>query len=972
VSDSETAIDRDHDGDTVTAPSGDRRRSTEETYARGTTIGRYVVLGIAGHGGMGVVYRAYDPNLQREVALKLLRGRRSNQTAAEARLRREAQAMARVSHPNVLPVYDVGIFEGRVFVAMEFLEGETLGDWLDHAPRPWREVVALFVQAARGLAAAHRVGLVHRDFKPHNVIIGADGRARVMDFGLARVAGPESSAPDRSNLSEAGFDVGSHNDLDTQLTAVGSVVGTPRYMAPEQHFAGAIDGRSDQFSFCVALYEALHRVRAFVGENLVELAQRKHEGELAHGEADAEAPSWVRRAVMRGMSGRAEDRYPTMDALIEALDRDPAARRRRIAFVAVAGVVLTGAIATTALVVAGNRPCRDADRKLVGVWDDDRRASVEQAVKDTRVPFASDTWALVRDDLDGYASRWVEAHDAACAATKIYGEQSEDLLDLRMACLERQRTELGALVELFTRADARVVEEAVRATATLGAPADCGNAEELLARVRPPSDSPTRERIEWIEEQLARGKALARAGKARDAIGVLEPAVAAAREVGWRPLEAETIGALADAVGDDGQITRDRELALEAFGAALAGNASRSAADIATDIAYIDGYELHRSDDAHHWAMIARSLVETLGGDLRLEAAIDNAEAITYLGEGEYERAQRLVDGALARLRSDDPDNPHLAVVSGTLGGLLAQRGHHAAARRYLEESVALYEQHFGKRHPRIALMRNNLAAVAMFEGRYVETIPELESIAAEQEELLGADHPDLSNTLNNLANALRLTGRIDDAIATHRRVLAMRERAYGPRTIQVAQSLDNIGVALRAAERLPEAREVVVRAREIRAAILPADHPEQASSMLHFAEQLAAEGDLDGALAEYDAAAELRERVLGRDHPLTLLVVSARARLQERRGQTRAAITDYERILASSVATGIDANVLAHTRFHLARLLPEGSRARARKLAADARETWAAHPQLYGEDVVEIDAWLAAHPPHAVRATRP
>ena len=962
MSDSETAIDRDHDGDTVTAPSGGRRQSAEETYARGTTIGRYVVLGIAGHGGMGVVYRAYDPNLQREVALKLLRGRRSNQAAAEARLRREAQAMARVSHPNVLPVYDVGIFEGRVFVAMEFLEGQTLGEWLEHGSRPWSEIVALFVQAARGLAAAHRVGLVHRDFKPANVIIGADGRARVMDFGLARLAGPESSAP--SNLGDPAFDVGSVNDLDTQLTAVGSVVGTPRYMAPEQHFAGAIDGRSDQFSFCVALYEALYRVRAFVGENLVELAQRKQEGELAHAHADAAAPSWVRRVVLRGMAGRSEDRYPTMDALVEALDRDPSSRRRRLAFAAVGGVVLTGAIATAAFVVVNNRPCRDADRKLVGVWDDDRRASVEQAMKATGVPFADDTWVLVRDDLDVHANRWIEAHDGACAATKIYGEQSEELLDLRMVCLERQRTELAALVDLFTRADAGVVEEAVRAAASLGSPSDCSNTEELLARVRPPSDPAASERIEWIQEQLAHGKALASSGKARDAIGVLEPVAAAARDIGWRPLEAETIAALADAVGDDGQLTRDRELALEAFGAALAGNASRTAAEVATDIAYIDGYELHRSADAHHWAMIARALVETLGGDVRTESSIDNAEAITYVGEGDYERAQRLVDSSLARLRSDDPDNPHLAVVSGTLGALLAQRGQYAGARRYLEESITLHEQHFGKHHPRIQLMLSNLAAVAMFEGRYADALTELQSIAATQEELLGADHPDLSNTLNNLANALRMNGRIDEAIATHRRVLAMRERAYGPRSIQVAQTLDNLGVALRKADRLAEAREFITRARDIRAAILPADHPDQAASMLMFAEQLADEDDLDAAFAQYEAAASLRERVLGRDHPLTLLVVSARARLQERRGQTRSAIVDYERILASSVATGLDVNVLAHTRFHLARLLPEGSRARARNLADDARRTYGAHPQLYADDVVEIDAWLAAHPP--------
>ncbi len=963
MSDSETAIDRDHDGETVTAPNGGRRPGTEETYARGTTIGRYVVLGIAGHGGMGVVYRAYDPNLQREVALKLLRGRRSNQAAAEARLRREAQAMARVSHPNVLPVYDVGVFDNRVFVTMEYLEGETLGDWLERAPRGWREIIARFVPAGRGLAAAHRVGLVHRDFKPQNVILGEDGRARVMDFGLARIAGTDSSGP-RSSSGDVEVENSHVGDLDTQLTAVGSVVGTPRYMAPEQHFAGEIDGRSDQFSFCVALYEALFRVRAFVGENLVELAQRKHEGELAHADAGAEAPAWVRRVVLRGMAGRPEDRWPSMDELVDALDRDPGARRRRIAMLAAGGVVIAGAIATTAVLMSRNRPCRDADRKLVGVWDDDRRATVEQSMKDTGVAFADDTWMLVRDDLDAYADQWVKAHDGACAATKLYGEQSEELLDLRMACLERQRSELAALVELFANADAGVVEEAVQAAAALGSPDACANAEELLARVRPPSDPASRQRIEWIEEQLARGKALASAGKARDAVDVLEPVAAAARELGWRPLEAEVISALADGLGDDGQVGRARELTMEAFAAALAGNASRSAAQIAADIVYIEGYELHRSADARQWTKIARALVETLGGDWRLETAIDNAEAIIWAGQGDYERAQRLVDGALARMRSQDPDNSQLAVIAGTLGALLAQRGQHAGAHRYIEESIALYHEHFGKHHPRVLLMENNLAALGLYEGRYAETLPELERIAAAQEKALGRDHPELSNTLNNLANAQRMTEHIDDAIATHRRVLAIRERAYGERSVQVAQTLDNLGVALRAAERLPEARESIARARAIRAAIREADHPDQAASMLQFAEQLVAEGDPDAALVEYDAAVDLRERALGRDHPLTLIAVSARARLREDRGDHRAAIADYERILASSIATGLDKNVLAHGRFHLATLLPEGSRGRARELAEDARRTYAEHPQLFAEQLRDIDAWLASHPP--------
>ncbi|MBL8945497.1 MAG: serine/threonine protein kinase, partial [Myxococcales bacterium] len=217
--------------DTDTMDAGVRPTPSDraEPIARGTSLGRYVVIGIAGSGAMGVVYRGYDPELQREVALKLLRpSGSSHPERAGARLRREAQAMARVSHPNVLPVYDAGTFRGQVWIAMEFLATEVLAQWLATTPRHWREIVAMFSQAGRGLAAAHAVGLVHRDFKPHNVLVGRDGRARVMDFGLARAAGGDA---DSSRSSEPEDDA----PAASELTVAGTAVGTPRYMAPEQH-----------------------------------------------------------------------------------------------------------------------------------------------------------------------------------------------------------------------------------------------------------------------------------------------------------------------------------------------------------------------------------------------------------------------------------------------------------------------------------------------------------------------------------------------------------------------------------------------------------------------------------------------------------------------------------------------------------------------------------------------------------------
>jgi serine/threonine protein kinase len=231
-----------------------------EPLARGTQVGRYVLLDAVGSGGMGVVYAAYDPELDRKVAIKLLRFDRLGSEAGERdrlRLQREAQAIARLSHPNVVHVYDVGTFGDQVFVAMEFVAGRTLRQWAEEEPRPWREVVDRFALAGRGLAAAHAAGLIHRDFKPDNVLLGDDGRVRVVDFGLARPAG-QQPAPEGERTPSGGT-------LAHPLTEWGVVVGTPAYMAPEQLRGEASDERSDQLSFCVSLYETLYGERPFPG-----------------------------------------------------------------------------------------------------------------------------------------------------------------------------------------------------------------------------------------------------------------------------------------------------------------------------------------------------------------------------------------------------------------------------------------------------------------------------------------------------------------------------------------------------------------------------------------------------------------------------------------------------------------------------------------------------------------------------------
>ena len=315
---------------------------------RGGLIGRYMVISQLGAGAMGIVIAAFDPELDRKVALKLLKVRDDGLVrTARKRLQREAQSLAKLAHPNVVAVHDVGVYAGQLFVAMEFVEGQTLSEWMREAvqPRPWQQVLEVFMAAGRGLTAAHENGLIHRDFKPDNVMIGADGRVRVMDFGLAR--GDEApTGEERAELIAMKTPV-------EQLTRTGALMGTPGYMALEQFEGGTIDARCDQFGFCVALYEALYGERPFEGESIGQLVTALIDGEIKAPPRGTKVPAWLREVVRRGLAKDPQARHPSMQALLDALADDPVTRWRRratrggIALALVGSAIGIGALSST-------------------------------------------------------------------------------------------------------------------------------------------------------------------------------------------------------------------------------------------------------------------------------------------------------------------------------------------------------------------------------------------------------------------------------------------------------------------------------------------------------------------------------------------------------------------------------------------------------------------------------------------------
>ena len=323
----------------------------------GSKVGRFVVVAELGSGGMGVVYAAHDRELDRQVALKVMRGA-TEDDEDRIRMLREGQAMARVTHPNVITVFEVGTEGGIVFLAQELLDGGTLGQWLEK-PQSHTEIVDKFVAAGRGLAAAHAAGLVHRDFKPDNVLLGKDGRVRVSDFGLARAVG---AFIDAAMLATAPGGGPPRTDVDvtrspmSQLTRTGAVMGTPMFMAPEQHEGRRADERSDQFAFCVALYHALYGDWPYEGKTSVALADNVINGVMKPPPKPAKVPARLRKILLRGLSTNAADRYPSMDALLAELVATPPRSGKRIAIVLAALVVLAGAGAAVYLTLLTKKP----------------------------------------------------------------------------------------------------------------------------------------------------------------------------------------------------------------------------------------------------------------------------------------------------------------------------------------------------------------------------------------------------------------------------------------------------------------------------------------------------------------------------------------------------------------------------------------------------------------------------------------
>ena len=794
------------------SPSASGRGFTGQELERGTRVERYVILKSVGQGGMGVVYAAYDPELDRKVALKLLLPDSAVATNVEgrARLLREAQAMARISHPNVISIYDVGTFDTQVFIAMEFIQGGSLRDWLRERPRPWRELLQAFLEAGRGLAAAHQAGLVHRDFKPANVLRREDGRVCVMDFGLARLA----DASQQEEAAANGEDVlqeRATSGLSAELTAAGVVLGTPQYMPPEQYMAHAGDARLDQFSFCASLYWALYGQRPFEpkrmaklasearsglkGQDLQEFGRRlPQQGIVQEPPRDSVVPARVRLALLRGLSLDPAHRFASMEALLEALS--PPQPRARQGWMVAVGAAALSVLGTGLYVHHQSQVCAGAAPLMAAVWSPQAQQKLETAFTATGAHFATESALRVTQLLNGYASSWTRMHTEACEATRVRGEQPESLLALRMVCLERRRRDMGALVSLLSEADTQVVERSVDAAVALPSLEPCQDISSLPDQPPLPADPARRAVIEQLGNQLSRLRVLYDGGRYKAGLELartLEPEVAA---TAYRPLQAELgyhLGRLLEQTGE----AEAGIIQLEhAFEAAEASRADRTRLEVLTRLIVTQANNGH-AEQAQRWGQVAVAILERLGGEPSLAADLMINLGNVSLLEGHFQEAWDSFSKARVRLEALQPGHPKQAKVSYGLGQAALHQGKSALAIQMLTEALQQTEAAKGSQHPEMGLRHVALSTALRESGAALQALPHAEAALQVRSASLGADHPAVADALDELGECLFALARYEPAMKAFSQAVDIKSQRLGKDHPDLSYSYDGLGKVL-------------------------------------------------------------------------------------------------------------------------------------------------------------------------------
>ncbi len=694
---------------------------------RGARAGAYEIVEVLGAGNIGVVYRARDTRLGRMVALKSLR-EGADAAAEQAALLQEARAMARLAHPNIVAVHDLVEAGPRRFVAMELVAGKSARSWLEEAPRSWREILDVFLAAAEGLAAGHAAGVVHRDVKADNVLLGDDGRVRVADFGLARFE--EAGAPEKPRP-----------------------VGTPAYMAPEVRAGRAGDTASDQYAFCASLHEGLFG--ALPGE-----APRR----------GADVPRRVRRALARGLREDPAHRWRDMAALLGALRAGRRDARGKWVMAASAATAIAATAAFFAHRAAGARAAMaacEAEATLAGVWDDARKVDVGRALLATGRPYAEDARGKVLASLDAWSRAYERERHEACAATWTQRRQPPAVLEARLSCLVDRRRHARAVIDELAHAEATTASNAVAASA-LGSPETCS---PEAAQQAPAPDTITAAKLAPIRDLHARVHALVETGHPKDAFSPATEALALADAAADPRARAEALVQLGTVEALLSSFDVSEKHLVGALDAAERAGDRRARAQAWVQLLHCehlrgryDRLDLYRSE--------AERAVDAAGREPALRSRMLHLVGTSLAARGERDEAKEV----LARALAADPGAPEWA--RGTMLESIALADEIAgdvdAALGPLAEARALVERGLGSAHPRVAHSTESIAVAWLDALQPAQALPEMRRAVAAFEAALGPRHRTLAIAYDVLGFVELELGHLDAAVEHHGRALAM------------------------------------------------------------------------------------------------------------------------------------------------------------------------------------------------------
>ncbi len=806
-------------------------------------FGRYRIGRRLGAGAFGEVYEATDTRLDRRVALKLLRRRASS--AQVERLRREARAMAAVDHPNLVEVFEVGHEAGRDFIAMQLVEGTNLAEWAQAeppgSPERFARALRLVLAAGEGLATAHARGLVHRDFKPANVLVGLDGAVKVADFGLARAQRTDTSADSPEPEEEV---TGAHPLGEAQtLTRSGALMGTPLYMSPEQLRGQRADARSDQFSFAVSAWEVLYGKPPFFGRTFLALSEAIAAGPPTTPDGRG-VPSWVASALRRGLALDPADRHPSMRAMLRALSGRAARRRRRRGLMA-AGTVALAAFAFAAYASQPSGPVCDgaaAREEFAAVWNDERRRAVLDAMDQAGVSHRDASLRAIETGLSAYREQWVDAKVDACRAT-VGGEMVDDTsIDARMTCLRDGLTTTDALLRRLEGDSREVAGRAVDAIDQLPDPSECAT-RSASAPAEPPAAAAA-------HHELAVAKAAHLAGDYELARHHATIAAALAEDAGASRVQAQALFAagLAANESEAGGGNDDMERAYEL---AVASGDDWEAAHVAAGLVIGLAHAEH-TEQAEAWERHATSVLARLPEDVRLQIRLERARCRLRREQGRY-------DEAVAHCREA------------------------VALAMPLSDAGLQWE------------VRMALASAQLTAGNLDEATTSLVQLRDDAIARLGPTHPNVGGAWMNLGRAAGRGGDAAEAIGHFEHAIAVFSEAYAPDHAWVVSALLNIS-AVQMQERDIEGAETTLQ----RALALCGDHRDARTArvLLNLAEVRRRQHDDREALRLLDRVADIEAETLVPGHLQTAHTYFERAVVHERLGELEPAWSLAQRAL--------------------------------------------------------------------------